>query len=115
MTFVDGQGGNISINGIILQPTKYGIAKQFANANTTTTGSGGWRQYLRVMAGWGFQAHLFFDAAHIPDGVQLVNGIYVPVGIECAQCRQQPASLALHFPDWSIQLDLSGQCVVGEQ
>ena len=27
MTFVDGQGGNISINGVILQPTQYRIGR----------------------------------------------------------------------------------------
>ena len=97
MTFVDGQGGNISINGVILQPTQYRIGKQFTNANTTTTGSGGWQQRTRVMAGWGFQAHLFFDAAHIPDGVQLVSGIYVPIGIEAATAGSQGLALPCIF------------------
>ena len=82
MTFVDGQGGNISINGVILQPTQYRIGRLFVNQNVTTTGAGGWRQRKRVINDWNFEAHFFFDAAHPPASVAVVNGVYIPAGIE---------------------------------
>jgi hypothetical protein len=82
MTFVDGQGGNISINGVILQPTAYRIGRILANQDVTTTGAGGWKQRKRVINDWNFEAHFFFDAAHPPANIIAVNGVYVPQGIE---------------------------------
>ena len=48
MTLIDGQGGHISLNGIILQPTMYRLQKQLVNANATNTGSGGFRHSGRT-------------------------------------------------------------------
>ena len=106
MAFIDGQGGNISINGIVLQPTMYRIVTQFGNVNTTTTGSGGWRQFKRVISGWGFQAHLLFDAAHLIDGVTLTNGIYVPIGINA------PIEVPCVFQIGSAPLIYQGLCLI---
>ena len=112
MTFVDGQGGNISINGVILQPTQYRLRKQFVNQNVTNTGSGGARQRVRVITDWGFEAHLFFDAANPPVGVSVTNGVYSWGGIEAAVDGQGKSGVPCIFQIGATQTIYQGTALI---
>jgi hypothetical protein len=88
---IEGQGGNIEIflpNGqpLIIQVRNWKIRKIFKNSDVTVTCSGGWAEYKRVLAAWDFTADWPYDATAARvgsyDGVRLINGIYVPIGLE---------------------------------
>jgi hypothetical protein len=89
---IEGQGGNISLYSstagarITIQVRNWQIRKMFVNADVTVTCSGGWAEYKRVLARWDFTADWPYDATAsrvgVYDGVKLVNGIYVPIGLE---------------------------------
>ena len=89
---IEGQGGNISIYSstvgqmIVIQVRNWRIRKIFRNADVTVTCSGGWAEYKRVLAGWDFTADWPYDATAarvgVYDGVKLISGIYVPIGLE---------------------------------
>ena len=70
-----------------IQVRNWQIRKTFLNADVTVTCSGGWRGRMkRVLASWEFTADWPYDATATRigayDGVKLVNGIYVPIGLE---------------------------------
>jgi hypothetical protein len=88
---IEGQGGNISIfsqpgGAMTIQVRAWQIRKTFHNVDVTVTCSGGWREMKRVLAQWEFTAEWPYDATATRigayDGVQLINNIYVPVGLE---------------------------------
>ena len=88
---IEGQGGNIRIfsynsGPMIIQVRNWRIQKRFINADVTVTCSGGWREMKRVLAQWDFTAEWPYDATATRvgayDGVQLINNVYVPVGLE---------------------------------
>jgi len=92
---IEGQGGNISIwsssagpagGNIVIQVRNWQIRKIFRNADVTVTCSGGWAEFKRVLASWEFTADWPYDAitsrVGVYDGVKLVNGVYVPIGLE---------------------------------
>ena len=101
MQWVSGQGGQIEINNTLLQVQEWRIGRHFVNPDVTNTGSGGWQEFARVLAGWMFQARATFDVNHPPPAAQQVNGIWVPTGIEapaplaCACIFQLGASLRI--------------------
>ena len=115
MTFVDGQGGNISINGVILQPTRYRIGRVFVNQNVTTTGAGGWRQRKRVINDWNFEAHFFFDAAHPPANVAVLNGVYIPARHRIGIGRLGKRGRSVYFPDRGVALSIPRHRSRGQQ
>ena len=99
---IEGQGGNITITSgahtlddkgvvqggtaLVIQVRNWQIRKIFHNADVTVTCSGGWAEYKRCLASWEFTADWPYDAAtarmNAYEGVQLINGIYVPIGLE---------------------------------
>ena len=93
---IEGQGGNISIfsqgvggggaGQMTIQVRNWQIRKTFINSDVTVTCSGGWREVKRVLAKWEFTADWPYDATTTRvgayDGVQLINKVWVPVGLE---------------------------------
>ena len=87
---IEGQGGNIQcysqgFGNIIIQVRNWRINVRYINADVTVTCSGGWREMKRVLAEWEFSAEWPYDATASRigayQGVQLINNIYVPVGL----------------------------------
>lgn len=86
---ISGQGGNIRIantplgSNFIIQVRNWIVYRIFENPDVTTTGSGGWGENKRVLARWHGQAEWPLDANRMAnyEGVQLINGIYVPYGL----------------------------------
>lgn len=86
---IEGQGGNLQVTvygsgPLVIQVRNWRIRKSFRNVDVTTTGSGGWAENKRVLAAWDFTADWPYDIkrADVYEGVQLINGIYVPIGLE---------------------------------
>ena len=86
---ISGQGGNIAVSNaalgqqLVIQVRNWVINVDFDTPDVTTTGSGGWAENKRVLARWYGSAEWPLDANRMAtyEGVQLVNGIYVPVGL----------------------------------
>ncbi len=86
---ISGQGGNIAVSNaalgqqLVIQVRNWLINVDFDTPDVTTTGSGGWAENKRVLARWYGSAEWPLDANRMAtyEGVQLVNGIYVPVGL----------------------------------
>jgi hypothetical protein len=113
MTYVDGQGGNISINGIVLQNVRYRLRKEHRNQNVTTTGCLGNIARVRVIHDWGFEAHTFFDSANPPLGVTLTNGVWVWNGFEASgSYTQGTAGVPCIFQIGAAQLIYTGNALV---
>ena len=89
---VSGQGGSITIGGVTFNVRNWMISKKHTNADTTTTGSKGWKERVRVISEWYFVAEMPWDSAH-PGDVPVVtagSGAVVPAGIESptpAECQ----------------------------
>lgn len=91
---IEGQGGNIKIGDWIIQVSNWTIRKMFRNSDVTTTGSGGWAENKRVLAGWDFSCDWPYDInkAGVYEGVKLVKTVWVAQGLEypvAALCKFQ--------------------------
>ena len=120
---IEGQGGNIQVTSpytglpLVIQVGRWMIRKFFENADATTTGSGGWMEFKRVVAGWTFQADWPYDIkrAGVYEGVQLINGIYVPVGLEypvAAACVFQLGAAGTPSVPGTVAMQYRGNAVM---
>ena len=123
---IEGQGGNISIasgkpgsSAMIIQVRAWRIRKMFANADVTVTCSGGWKEIKRVLASWEFTAEWPYDASTARvgayDGVQLINNIYVPIGLEYpipASCVFQIGAAGSVTCPGSIAMQYQGSALI---
>ena len=82
MQWISGQGGQLSINSVLLQVQRWRVGRRFTNPDTTNTGSGGWGEHARVLARWVFEVQATFDINNPPPTARLVNGVWVPTGYE---------------------------------